>query len=195
MRSTFCNIQTVHFLHEHNPRPVSMAGPEKEYGMSEEAPAIIGIAALAIDSPTRLGWHTGGVACSAARSRCIKAMPRCTARKAWRSISCRCPSRKRARTVCIWTCAARSSPRRSRRPWHSAPTKPMTSTPEGVGRYSAIPRATNSAYSDLVHRARQRPGHDPALHRRRLRRQAQAHRVDLDGSKNFEELPRIVNSR
>jgi hypothetical protein len=52
--------------------------------MSEEAPAIVGIAALAPSTAlTRLGWHAGGVACLVARSTLIpKVMPRCTPRTA-----------------------------------------------------------------------------------------------------------------
>ena len=54
IRSPFRNISRFAFCINtlHGRR---MSGPEKEHGMSEEAPAIGGITALAIDAPTRLG--------------------------------------------------------------------------------------------------------------------------------------------
>jgi len=51
--------------------------------MSEEAPAMLVSPRSPSTAPTHLGWHTGGAACSAARSRCIsKAMPTRTPRRA-----------------------------------------------------------------------------------------------------------------
>ena len=134
--------------------------------MSEEHWRLSVSPRLRLTALTRLRWHTGGVACSAAQSRCIpKAMPRCTPQRAWHSISCRCPSRKRARTVCILTCAAMMSPWRSSRPWHSAPHEPTTSTPAGAGRCSAIPgqRVLHTQTSCIEHGTGPSHGRDCCL--------------------------------
>jgi len=74
-----------------------MSGPEKEHGMSEEAPAIVGIAALTIDCTDPLGLaHWWRRVLGGAVEGHPKAMRPCTPRKAWRSMSYRCLSRKRA---------------------------------------------------------------------------------------------------